>query len=417
MSSHTGNQWPRYGYSEQESTDHLRPVSHTFSQPLTQDQYHIPTQDTRLPHLRSHARERASFDMDSQGHSHHHDHGHCSSQHHDHPQHHPQDQHHHNHNHDHHHHHHEHGHGHGNNHKICVSKIMKNLDPDQKSVLSQSAAIGTFGLAIWVYGHATENLSVIGFSYFVLFDSFNVLTRFTSLLFTNHRTLAYLQNPGYPYGLNRVVTLLGLSNSIFLIFAGMYSIKEGFEHMLVSEGHHGHGISYSKYLLIPAAILIMAASKLAHPERGRSSSAQQLLSNPFNGIGLVSALAILLIDLLAADRSQATFLDQAITILESLGMFYISFPAAVESSKLLLQTTPKEKLPSIEQRILEINSLPNVLGCKNIHFWSPTKTTLVGSLEVCVEPQVSEQYVLEQVHRITAGLVNELTVQVTKVKQ
>ncbi|KAK9686687.1 hypothetical protein K7432_015068 [Basidiobolus ranarum] len=425
MSSNTGSHWSRVGYStnseepqEGFSTHNFQPnqhvhsqshshahshphaqtaesfgiASHTYSQPHIQGNYQIPVNNNEFPHLRQHARERCSHEQEHHDHSHDHQH--------------------HNHSHD-----HGHGHGHGHGHsdlpKISVSKIMSSLDHEQKRVMTYGLTMFTIGIIVWVYGHATETLSIIAFSYFLLFDSFNLLMNFTSLVLTNHETFSHFKSSQYPYGLFRMVTLLGLSNRIFLIFSGMYSIKEGFEHVLLGDEHHSIEFSVVKCLLVLAAIAMATFTKLNHIGSGRSS-VSRLLQEPFNMIAFLSGLAILLVDMLPFDAIQATFLDQIITICESIGMFYISFPEAVKFSKILLQTTPKEKLSSIEQRVMEINALPHVLECRNIHFWSPTKDTLIGSMEVYTEFHANEQQVLEQVHRITAGLVNELTVQVSK---
>ncbi|GAA6016221.1 hypothetical protein JCM11491_003773 [Sporobolomyces phaffii] len=331
----------------------------------------------------------------------------------------------------------------------------------------------SLGATLWIQGQSGESLSVTGLGYLVVFDGLGALS---SVVLAKGGGLekwrremgkesSARDNLQQPFGLVRLSTLSHFSQAIYLLFSAVYVCKESIEHVLLlhgptegdgaghGSGHggvgHGEGraggtahtatesISFPlTILLLSATLAVISAvcfrthSDLAHsvspeaaPARGRSGSignkeggssfsrARSVL-NPFTmtvagfGFGLFGAAVIL-------PTAQLSPLDKILSLLVSLSMFYVAYPAAQSTGKILLQTAPARETREargLQQGIKDIESHPLVMSIETPHVWqllpssisasasSPSNdrgVSTVVTLTVVVKPDVDEKGMFE----------------------
>ncbi len=209
-----------------------------------------------------------------------------------------------------------------------------------------------------------------------------------------------------PYGMQRVSTLLHFVQTIYLLFAGVYVLKESVEHALLEGGSdtsgggaganvealmdsawgHDHSHAHAENaegIVMPILLLTLSlaacvftnvvmgnhaklvaacgintsasgGSASGGARHGRSKSVLErsarlagpfgvLLANPFSLTVLFFSSALLFAGL-TLHSLQVAALDKVLALLESFAMFYIAYPASVALGKILLQTAPSLRL-------------------------------------------------------------------------
>ncbi|GAA5913806.1 uncharacterized protein JCM6883_003999 [Sporobolomyces salmoneus] len=350
----------------------------------------------------------------------------------------------------------------------------------------------SLGATLWIQGQAGESLSVTGLGYLVVFDGLGTISK---IVLGNGGGLDQWriemgrtstgENLQQPYGLVRLSTLSHFSQAIYLLFSAVYVCKESIEHVLLlhgpledgtdggghGSGHggvgHGEGrtgggatshaggiepIDFPVVVLILSAILAIVSSVCfqTHAELAREvqaatttttesrakgkgdGSRMKTVLNPFTvtvaGFGIALTCAALVLP-----PAQLSTLDKILSLLVSLSMFYIAYPAAQSTGKVLLQTSPakeSKEARGIEQAFKDIENHPLVISIESPHVWqlvpsttirtllssssidpSPPTTTTVVTLTVLVNSGLGEKEVLEvsrwvEVRCRTAGNVS-----------
>ncbi|GAK67390.1 uncharacterized protein PAN0_018d5617 [Moesziomyces antarcticus] len=323
---------------------------------------------------------------------------------------------HHAHSHDHSHHHgHSHIHAHGKRslHARTVSALSHIPQASRPLLLFGMSHFG-LGAALWMAGQEVDSLSATGLGYLVVFDAMGILSSAMAdwaLEWEQHaadlrRRTGKADGTAIrrPYGMHRVSTLLHFVQTIYLLFASVYVLKESVEHALLegggghavegavdsASGHdhshahaeHSYGIVMPNLLLalslaacvisnlvmgnharlVAACGISTAASGSAPPSaarHGRSGSVLMrpselaspllaLLANPFSLTVLFFSSALLFAGL-TMPSVQVAALDKVLAGLESVSMFYVAYPASVALGKVLLQTAPSEASPNLQQ--------------------------------------------------------------------
>ncbi|CAG8530389.1 7442_t:CDS:2, partial [Cetraspora pellucida] len=171
---------------------------------------------------------------------------------------------------------------------------------------------------------------------------------------------AFISSALTTYGSLRLSSIRNPFGALYLLFVALYMLKEGLEHFIL-ESNHEHSNVHSRNL---------------------------------------------------------GWLDELMSIVESVLMFYIAIPVASALGKILLQTTPSAASKSLDDCLREILLHPTILSLNATHFWQNSYGQLVGTLHVHVNPDVNEQTVLAFVYsRLSPLFVNgngELTVQIVK---
>ncbi|GAA5841326.1 hypothetical protein JCM3766R1_005029 [Sporobolomyces carnicolor] len=324
----------------------------------------------------------------------------------------------------------------------------------------------TLGATLWIQGQAGESLSVTGLGYLVVFDGLGTVSKVIlskggglDRWMTEMGKNRLGENLQQPFGLVRLSTLSHFSQAIYLLFSAVYVCKESIEHVLLlhgpmedgidggghGSGHggvgHGEGragssvhsegiepinfplsvLLLSAILAVLSAVLFKTHSELSLAVRSSPTSSRSSgkggeirggnVFNPFTmtvagfGIGLFGAALIL-------PPVQLSPLDKILSLLVSLSMFYIAYPAAQSTGKILLQTSPPQDTKEsrgIAQGFKDIENHPLVVSIETPHVWQlvpapPTSSTLsrstestatVVTLTALVRPDVDEKSILE----------------------
>ncbi|KAF8324042.1 hypothetical protein DL93DRAFT_2070266 [Clavulina sp. PMI_390] len=303
------------------------------------------------------------------------------------------------------------------------------------------------GAALWAAGQSIGSLACTGLGYWIVFDSSSVAIAynpFSLFSFGDEKGDAADPTLQKPFGSRRFETTVSFSQSIYLLFSGVYVLKEAVEHFLLSnaeEGHHHHrgdeglnGISFPLVLLwlslasvifsnlyyqnhsrlvdatgttLPDPATVLASApflrRIARPvlttvQKSRSTS--RILSNPFTIAPLVFSLS-LLYSAHVADINQHITLDMLISTLETVWTFSIAYPTAVALGKILLQTAPDRGPPGSSGlmeaflRVMrEIERHPDVVHLPAPHFWqlnlprAPGTPGIVSSSQSLLEAEL-----------------------------
>lgn len=344
-----------------------------------------------------------------------------------------------------------HDHGHGHSHQHGHTHARRSLHARTVSALGHIPqasrplllfGISHFGLgaAVWMAGQEVDSLSATGLGYLVVFDAMGILSSAVSdwaLEWEQHASDQRTRSGGHhsasmrrPYGTHRVSTLLHFVQTIYLLFAGVYVLKESVEHALLggggddasraegifesASGHeHSHvhaersfGVVMPNLLLALSlaacvfsnmvmgnhARLVAACGISTAPHHGRRGSIltrisklapplRPLLANPFSLTVLSFSSALLFVGL-AMPSIQVAVLDKLLALLESMSMFYIAYPASVALGKVLLQTAPSDAWPNKQQleralRTVERHPLVSYVPPPNLWQLTPPTSALV----------------------------------------
>ncbi|GAC94221.1 hypothetical protein PHSY_001792 [Pseudozyma hubeiensis SY62] len=356
--------------------------------------------------------------------------------------------------HDHHSHDHSHSHGHGHQvkrslHARTVSALGHIPQASRPLLLFGISHFG-LGAGLWMAGQEADSLSATGLGYLVVFDAMGILSSAISdwaLEWEQHasdlrrrRGKPEGATMKRPYGMHRVSTLLHFVQTIYLLFASVYVLKESVEHALLEGGGsgdvqggadglmesasgHDHSHAHAEHSLgIVMPNLLLALSLAAcvvsnivmgnharlvaacgistaasggssgGPRHGRSGSVLMrpselaspllaLLANPFSLTVLFFSSALLFAGL-TMPSIQVAALDKVLAGLESVSMFYVAYPASVALGKVLLQTAPADASPNKQQlkralKVVEQNPLVSYVPPPNVWQLTPPTSALV----------------------------------------
>ncbi|EST07321.2 ATP phosphoribosyltransferase, catalytic domain protein [Kalmanozyma brasiliensis GHG001] len=296
--------------------------------------------------------------------------------------------------------------------------------------------ISHFGLgaALWMAGQEVDSLSATGLGYLVVFDAMGILGNAVAdwlVEWEQHASDLRRRTPKSdgtalkrPYGMHRVSTLLHFVQTIYLLFASVYVLKESVEHALLEgEGSgasgHDHSHAHAEKVGIEMPNLLLALSLAAcvlsnmvmgnHAKlvaacgiststtgppggrHGRSGSVLMrpsqlaspflaLLANPFSLTVLFFASSLLFAGL-TMHGIQIAALDKVLAGLESVAMFYVAYPASVALGKVLLQTAPRDSphVQALHRALKGVEANPLVAYVHPPNVWQLTPPTTAHS--------------------------------------
>ncbi|SPO30418.1 uncharacterized protein UTRI_06348 [Ustilago trichophora] len=369
----------------------------------------------------------------------------------------PFDDHHHSHNHSHSHNHdsnHSHIHSHGHKHRrslhVRTVSALGHIPQASRPLLLFGISHFGLGAALWMAGQEVDSLSATGLGYLVVFDAMGILSSALSdwaLEWEQHASDQRRRSGKTegttmkrPYGMHRVSTLLHFVQTIYLLFASVYVLKESVEHALLEGGGssnvigaegglvesasgHDHSHAHAEHpvgILMPNLLLALSLAACVFsnivmgnharlvaacgistaasggapggPRHGRSGSVLMrpselaspllaLLANPFSLTVLFFSSALLFAGL-TMPSIQVAALDKVLAGLESVSMFYVAYPASVALGKVLLQTAPPESSPNKQQlkralKLVEQHPLISYVPPPNLWQLTPPTSALV----------------------------------------
>lgn len=291
-------------------------------------------------------------------------------------------------------------------------------------------SVGQFALGawLWIAGQQTGSLSCAGLGYWVVFDSLGIAV---GTLLPGYLAKPTMQKKfRRAYGNARVETVSLFSQAVYLLFAGVYVIKETLEHVLLSadnsEGHHHHhggdtGPGFIDFPLLPIVLSLLtttftafafnnhsrlvtttdnripslnkltqtlfsrssASHSTSYPSQPPTTPLANLLSNPYIVSPLAFGLAILAVPTFASPARHQS-LDMLLAALIATITFKVAYQAAVVIGAVLLQTSPQRNLSggrmeSFLRAMREVERNPQVLHLPAPHIWQLTPSTTTGS--------------------------------------
>ena len=132
---------------------------------------------------------------------------------------------------------------------------------------------------------------------------------------------------------------------IFSILTCLYTAVVLQNHASLTEGRQGapfvHVTADDLRIAVGSTTYSLRPRKSAGPNKSRLATTlhNALLANPFSLTVLAFAFALASASLIIPAQQLAP-LDKVVALLESIAMFYIAYPAAVATGKVLLQTAP-----------------------------------------------------------------------------
>jgi Co/Zn/Cd efflux system component len=93
-------------------------------------------------------------------------------------------------------------------------------------------------LGVWFYGHHAESLAITAYAYYLIFDTLGMLHLIYSQTI-RHQSYYTKSTLLYPFGRLRTEVLFSFSNIIYLLFIAIYVVKEGLEHVILTD-HYQH---------------------------------------------------------------------------------------------------------------------------------------------------------------------------------
>ncbi|KAI7903948.1 cation efflux family-domain-containing protein [Cokeromyces recurvatus] len=333
-------------------------------------------------------------------------------------------------------------------------QVFSHLAPIQKTIFTWFLIHGSIGIWLYCIGVSLESLSLVGFSYLMLFDALGVLNLFISSVLKTQSAFS-ISNIKQPFGAHRYEIVFALGTNIYLLFATMHNTKESLEHFLLESHHvqeeHENGEHHTKltlgmFLLMGFAITATCLSSITlgnHDNfvrylrkrptivhgivysvinRARGNPIHVLLSNIYSSSIALCGSVILLFYMFGA---ATPFFDKMLALFESVVMFYLGYPTAKALAKILLQTTPIAVQNGVENRLREILQDPNIIHVNHTHCWQITYGKCVGTIEIQIKPEADDQAILRFVYQKLEGLTSnnfetsgnnssELTVSIVK---
>ncbi|KAG0241868.1 Endoplasmic reticulum zinc transporter [Actinomortierella wolfii] len=278
--------------------------------------------------------------------------------------------------------------------------------------------------------------------YMLMFDTFGILNIFvSSVIHTDSRFQK--STVRYPFGVQRIEVLFGLSNAIFLLFIGMNMLKESLEHLMLEGEHHGgdhHGRIPLFWTIIGLGATLVGSigyqnheqfCRLLQANNGSGSSTWSsaagynqrslpVTRNQFSLATLACAAGVVVVWLLPAADS----LDKLVAIGQSIVMFALGGPLTKVLGMILLQTTPPMTLESVEDAVRQLAATDgSILGLERAHVWANTYNQLVGTVVVRIAKEADEAVALKTIQRRLFSVLDvdphalgagELTVQVVR---
>ncbi|KAG0254262.1 Endoplasmic reticulum zinc transporter [Actinomortierella ambigua] len=293
--------------------------------------------------------------------------------------------------------------------------------PGQKTLFTWTVVHALIATFTWLSGLSQGSLAISGLGYMLMFDAFGILNIFvSSVVHTDGRFKK--STVRYPFGVQRIEVLFGLSNAIFLLFIGMNMLKESLEHMMLEGDHHGAGDHHDATVRIPlfwtilglGATLVGAIGYQNHKQfclllqagsghGGTWSSAAaynqktlSILHNQYSLATLACVAGVILVWLLPAVDS----LDNMVAIAQSVVMFALGGPLTKVLGMILLQTTPPMALEGVEDAVRQLASTDgSILGLDRSHVWANTYGQLVGTLVVRIAKEADEAATLRTIQQ------------------
>lgn len=265
-----------------------------------------------------------------------------------------------------------------------------------------------FTLVTIYVGFQTDSLALISIAFHMCFDSFAMSITLLSMAWRRRKP-----TEAFSYGYERFEVVSGFSNASFLIFVALFIFFESIERLL-----HAEEIESGPIMTVAVLGFIVNLIGILYfhkPQRMRSESKENSAT-----VGLFQHILVDNITILALFISSWltqwgwVYVDPIVAVLISTLVLFTAVPLALNTGRVLLQTTPKTLEDDLARILKEIGSIEGVSKVKHPHFWTLSPGVFVGSLIVIAHTNGDEQSITNSVVEKLSPLITHLTVQVEK---
>ncbi|XP_067935108.1 proton-coupled zinc antiporter SLC30A5-like [Watersipora subatra] len=282
------------------------------------------------------------------------------------------------------------------------------------------------------YGAWTNSLGLISDGFHMLFDCSALVVGLYAAVMSRWKPTRT-----FSYGYDRVETLSGFINGLFLVIVSFFILLAAASRIL-----HPPHINTDRLLVVSVLGLLVNLFGIAafshahthgggghsHSGHGHSHGADShghshgddkgnsnmrgvflhVLADTLGSVGVI--ISTLLIQYFGWNIA-----DPLCSIFIGVMIFISVIPLLSDTANVLLLRLPSELQSDISIALQKILSLEGVLSYRDQHFWRHSGSVLCGTLHIQISPSASEQHTVQQGASILKGIgIKNLTLQVEK---
>eukprot|EP01125_Pyxidicula_operculata_P018687 TRINITY_DN665_c0_g2_i1.p1 TRINITY_DN665_c0_g2~~TRINITY_DN665_c0_g2_i1.p1 ORF type:complete len:439 (-),score=57.58 TRINITY_DN665_c0_g2_i1:143-1459(-) len=264
---------------------------------------------------------------------------------------------------------------------------------------------------------STSSITLLSAGLYSLFDGFAIGIHVISMLVAKRKFTT-----SYSYGFDRFEILAVFSNATLMIFVGLYIGFECLERIFEPDPFEGSAVLFVSLISIVVHVcgvlffhdqLYMRSESVVHPSR--NDVFQSYIHIVMDSLPAFNCLVVSLLVSGGEDApSSWLWVDILLGLLNAFLIMNKSYPVAISTCRILLQSIPHSVKPIIEQNLRDASTVEGVLEIYQTNFWTYSPGVFVGSLNIRVRSDANEQNVLRQVQAIYAPYIKHLTIQIEK---
>ncbi|KAF9206601.1 putative zinc transporter msc2 [Haplosporangium sp. Z 27] len=310
---------------------------------------------------------------------------------------------------------------------IYVKAIL--ADPDSKQIFYFLLLNLSFMFVQMLYGVWTNSLGLISDSIHMFFDCLALgVGLFASVM------SKWNANRSFTYGYNRIETLSGFSNGIFLSLISIFIVIEAIERLVHPPEMNTHRLLLVSFLGFVVNMVGIFAFNHGHGHghshghdhghghghdhgHGHNANMQgvflHIMADTLGSVGVI--ISTLLIDWFGW-----TGFDPIASMFIAILIFLSVIPLIKDSAAVLMLAVPDDKLGNIEYALEQLNTIPGVASYSCARFWPNSPESMIGSIHIQVSGQDATadtsaiQHSVEQILLSNISGLGEVSVQVEK---
>ncbi|KAF9387522.1 putative zinc transporter msc2 [Podila verticillata] len=309
---------------------------------------------------------------------------------------------------------------------VYIKAIL--ADQDSKQIFYFLLLNLSFMFVQMLYGVWTNSLGLISDSIHMFFDCLALgVGLFASVM------SKWNANRTFTYGYNRIETLSGFSNGIFLSLISIFIVIEAIERLVHPPEMNTHRLLLVSFLGFVVNMVGIFAFNHGHAHHGHSHGHDHghghghdhhghnanmqgvflhIMADTLGSVGVI--ISTLLIDWFGW-----TGFDPIASMFIAVLIFLSVIPLIKDSAAVLMLEVPDANLGAIEHALRELTNIPGVASHSCARFWPNSPESMIGSIHVQVNGSAGGdsstiQHAVEQALLTNIHGLSEVSVQVEK---
>ncbi|KAG0026061.1 putative zinc transporter msc2, partial [Podila clonocystis] len=306
---------------------------------------------------------------------------------------------------------------------VYVKAIL--ADQDSKQIFYFLLLNLSFMFVQMLYGVWTNSLGLISDSIHMFFDCLALgVGLFASVM------SKWNANRTFTYGYNRIETLSGFSNGIFLSLISIFIVIEAIERLVHPPEMNTHRLLLVSFLGFVVNMVGIFAFNHGHAHHGHSHGHDHghghdhhghnanmqgvflhIMADTLGSVGVI--ISTLLIDWFGW-----TGFDPIASMFIAVLIFLSVIPLIKDSAAVLMLEVPDANLGVIEHALGELTNIPGVASHSCARFWPNSPESMIGSIHIQVNGSGGDsstiQHAVEQALLTNIHGLSEVSVQVEK---